>query len=157
MFSFEKELLKKLSQKSSGNQNEEVVLMRAFKYFDLNNNGIVEPDEFAKAIEKIGIMIPTRQVSFCGLNCFIPDSLMNRPQIILSKCYAHNFVRIWMPSLVFTILIIVAVSTTRSFQRICLEDLLAVLQPIEENQLLKNYWTDLEPNYHLEELVALLD
>ena len=63
MFSFEKELLKKLSQKSSGNQNEEVVLMRAFKYFDLNNNGIVEPDEFAKAIEKIGIMIPTRQVS----------------------------------------------------------------------------------------------
>ena len=37
--------------------------MRAFKYFDLNNNGIVEPDEFAKAIEKIGIMIPTRQVS----------------------------------------------------------------------------------------------
>lgn len=82
---------------------------------------------------------------------------MNRPQIILSKCYAHNFVRIWMPSLVFTILIIVAVSTTRSFQRICLEDLLAVLQPIEENQLLKNFWTDLEPNYHLEELVALLD
>lgn len=37
--------------------------MKAFKYFDLNNNGTVEPDEFAKAIEKIGIMIPTQQVS----------------------------------------------------------------------------------------------
>ena len=37
--------------------------MKAFKYFDLNNNGTVEPDEFAKAVEKIGIMIPTRQVS----------------------------------------------------------------------------------------------
>jgi Ca2+-binding EF-hand superfamily protein len=37
--------------------------MKSFKYFDLNNNGTVEPDEFAKAIEKIGIMIPTRQVS----------------------------------------------------------------------------------------------
>ena len=36
--------------------------MKAFKYFDLNNNGTVEPDEFAKAIEKIGIMIPTQQV-----------------------------------------------------------------------------------------------
>lgn len=35
--------------------------MKAFKYFDLNNNGTVEPDEFAKAIEKIGIMIPTQQ------------------------------------------------------------------------------------------------
>lgn len=35
--------------------------MKAFKYFDLNNNGSVEPDEFAKAIEKIGIMIPTKQ------------------------------------------------------------------------------------------------
>lgn len=39
------------------------MLLKAFKYFDLNNNGTVEPDEFAKAVEKIGIMIPTRQVS----------------------------------------------------------------------------------------------
>jgi Ca2+-binding EF-hand superfamily protein len=36
-------------------------LTKAFKYFDLNNSGTVEPDEFAKAIEKIGIMIPTKQ------------------------------------------------------------------------------------------------
>lgn len=51
----------KLAQKSSGSQSEETVLMKSFKYFDLNNNGTVEPEEFAKAIEKIGIMIPTRQ------------------------------------------------------------------------------------------------
>jgi len=63
LFSFEKELLKKLSQKAAGNQSEEQVLMKAFKYFDLNNNGVVEPEEFAKAIEKVGIMIPTKQVS----------------------------------------------------------------------------------------------
>ncbi len=50
----------KLAQKASGVQNEEAVLIRAFKYFDLNNNNTVEPEEFAKAIEKIGIMIPTR-------------------------------------------------------------------------------------------------
>lgn len=37
--------------------------MKAFKYFDLNGNGTVEPSEFAKAIEKVGIMIPTKQVS----------------------------------------------------------------------------------------------
>ena len=43
--------------------SEEAVLLKAFKYFDLNNNGTVEPDEFAKAVEKIGIMIPTKQVS----------------------------------------------------------------------------------------------
>jgi Ca2+-binding EF-hand superfamily protein len=61
--SFERELKNKLSQKSSGTQSEETVLMKSFKYFDLNNNGTVEPEEFAKAIEKIGIMIPTRQVS----------------------------------------------------------------------------------------------
>lgn len=35
--------------------------MRAFKYFDLNDNGSVEPDEFAKAVEKIGIQIPTQR------------------------------------------------------------------------------------------------
>ena len=61
--SFEKTLKTKLSQKASGATNEETVLLKAFKYFDLNNNGTVEPDEFAKAVEKIGIMIPTRQVS----------------------------------------------------------------------------------------------
>ena len=61
--SFEKTLKQKLSQKASGATNEETVLLKAFKYFDLNNNGTVEPDEFAKAVEKIGIMIPTRQVS----------------------------------------------------------------------------------------------
>jgi len=27
----------------------------------LNNSGTVDPEEFAKAIEKIGIMIPTKQ------------------------------------------------------------------------------------------------
>jgi len=52
-----------LSQKASGVTSEEQVLKKSFKYFDLNNNGTVEPDEFAKAIEKIGIMIPTKQVS----------------------------------------------------------------------------------------------
>lgn len=61
--SFEKTLKQKLAQKSTGMASEESVLLKAFKYFDLNNNGTVEPDEFAKAIEKIGIMIPTKQVS----------------------------------------------------------------------------------------------
>ncbi len=58
--SFERELKNKLQQKSTMNQSEEAVLQKSFKYFDLNNNGTVEPDEFAKAIEKIGITIPTQ-------------------------------------------------------------------------------------------------
>jgi Ca2+-binding EF-hand superfamily protein len=58
--SFERELKNKLQQKS-GATSEEAVLQKAFKYFDLNNSGFVEPDEFAKAVEKIGIMIPTKQ------------------------------------------------------------------------------------------------
>jgi Ca2+-binding EF-hand superfamily protein len=53
-------LKNKLAQKASGTTSEETVLMKSFKYFDLNNNGTVEPEEFAKAIEKIGIMIPTK-------------------------------------------------------------------------------------------------
>ena len=53
----------KLQEKTKGAQSEETVLKKAFKYFDLNDNGTVEPDEFAKAIEKIGIQIPTQRVS----------------------------------------------------------------------------------------------
>jgi Ca2+-binding EF-hand superfamily protein len=56
-------LKNKLAEKTKGAQSEESVLKKAFKYFDLNDNGTVEPDEFAKAIEKIGIQIPTKQVS----------------------------------------------------------------------------------------------
>jgi hypothetical protein len=56
-------LKNKLAEKTRGAQSEESVLKKAFKYFDLNDNGTVEPDEFAKAIEKIGIQIPTKQVS----------------------------------------------------------------------------------------------
>ena len=63
MYSFERELKNKLQQKASGVTSEEQVLMKSFKYFDLNNSGEVEPEEFSKAIEKIGIMIPTKQVS----------------------------------------------------------------------------------------------
>ena len=58
----------KLSEKTRGAQSEEQVLLKSFKYFDLNDNGVVEPDEFAKAIEKIGIQIPTRQVSHRNLS-----------------------------------------------------------------------------------------
>lgn len=76
-FSFERELKNKLAQKASGSQSEETVLLKAFKYFDLNNNGTVEPDEFAKAIEKIGIMIPTRQVSSLGAHFHAIEGFRN--------------------------------------------------------------------------------
>jgi len=36
-------------------------LLKAFKFFDINGSGDLSPEEFAKAVEKIGIMIPTRQ------------------------------------------------------------------------------------------------
>jgi hypothetical protein len=70
-------LKNKLAQKASGVQNEETVLLRAFKYFDLNNNNTVEPEEFAKAIEKIGIMIPTRQVRVAAFCLLIMPVVMN--------------------------------------------------------------------------------
>jgi len=33
------------------------MLFKAFKYFDLNDNGTVDREEFAKALEKIGLGI----------------------------------------------------------------------------------------------------
>ena len=52
---FEKELKNKLSLKSSGHTTEETVLLKAFKYFDLDNSGRCSQKEFLKAITKIGI------------------------------------------------------------------------------------------------------
>ena len=52
---FIKELKSKLSQKSFGSTTEEIILLRAFKYFDLKNTGLCTRDVFTRAMLKIGI------------------------------------------------------------------------------------------------------
>ena len=52
---FEKELKNKLELKSNGYTSDETVLLKAFKYFDLDNTGKCSENEFLKAIMKIGI------------------------------------------------------------------------------------------------------
>ena len=49
-FSFEKELKTKLALKAVNGKTEEQILLKLFKQFDLNNNGIIEKEEFSKAI-----------------------------------------------------------------------------------------------------------
>lgn len=71
--SFEKEVLRKLTQKTTGGQNEEAVLRRAFKYFDIDNSGNVNMQEFQKAVEKVGILIPTLQDLQVIFNCYDVD------------------------------------------------------------------------------------
>ena len=88
LYSFERELKNKLSEKTRGAQSEEQVLMKAFKYFDLNDNGTVEPDEFAKAIEKIGIQIPTRQVS---LFLHLKAQHFDLFDLSISRAFCANF------------------------------------------------------------------
>ena len=52
---FINELKSKLNQKCYGNTSEETVLVRAFKYFDLDNTGLSDIDMFLKTVKKIGI------------------------------------------------------------------------------------------------------
>ncbi len=53
--SFEKELKNKLLMKTVGNQSEEMVLLRAFKYFDLSNTNLSDKKTFINTVMKIGI------------------------------------------------------------------------------------------------------
>ena len=59
---FENELRQKLSQKSTAHISDETVLVRAFKYFDLDNSESVDLDEWKKALEKIGMVLPSPSV-----------------------------------------------------------------------------------------------
>ena len=71
MYRFERELKSKLAQKANAHNTEEATLTKAFKYFDLDNNGqsiymlmiigTCEPEEFQKALEKIGVVIPSKK------------------------------------------------------------------------------------------------
>jgi Ca2+-binding EF-hand superfamily protein len=49
-----------VDQKTFGATTDEVLINRAFKFFDLDNDGGVTIDEFGKAMEKLGVFIPTR-------------------------------------------------------------------------------------------------
>ena len=59
--SFEKELKNKLLMKTVRNQSEEMVLLRAFKYFDLSNTNLSNKQSFINAVMKIGITGFTEQ------------------------------------------------------------------------------------------------
>ena len=52
---FIKDLKNKLNQKAYGNITEETVLVKAFKYFDLDNTGKSDVECFLKTINKIGV------------------------------------------------------------------------------------------------------
>ena len=52
---FEKEIRNKLALKSNGKQSEDAILIKAFKYFDLDNSGECSKDEWLKALTKIGV------------------------------------------------------------------------------------------------------
>ena len=53
--SFEKNLKAKLSINSSGNIEENLLLLKAFKFYDTNNLGKIDKDAFAQALSKLGI------------------------------------------------------------------------------------------------------
>ena len=52
---FEKEIRNKLAIKTNGKQSEEAILIKSFKYFDLDNSGECDREEWLKALTKIGI------------------------------------------------------------------------------------------------------
>ena len=74
---FEKELKNKLALKTSGHTSEETVLVKAFKYFDLDNSGQCSIDEFLKAITKIGITTFPSLTSNKFLSSTIPMAQVN--------------------------------------------------------------------------------
>jgi Ca2+-binding EF-hand superfamily protein len=53
-------------QKANSYASEETILIKAMKYFDLNNSGTINVREFSQAIEKIGILIFDQNVSLFG-------------------------------------------------------------------------------------------
>ena len=53
--SFEKEVKNKLISRCAGQMTEETLLLKAFKYYDLNNSGQCTPEQFMKSLIRVGI------------------------------------------------------------------------------------------------------
>lgn len=57
MREFENQLRTKIAQKNSTNMNEVQFLQKMFKYFDIQNSGKVDFDQFYRSMEKTGIIM----------------------------------------------------------------------------------------------------
>ncbi len=53
-----------MRQKINANASEEAFLIKTFKFFDLNNNGVLSKNEFLKALAKLGIVLYDMEVFF---------------------------------------------------------------------------------------------
>ena len=62
MCRFEKAFKDKLIQKSNAKTSEEAMLIKMFKYFDVQGDGTVEFDTFTKVCEKSGMYYPEAQL-----------------------------------------------------------------------------------------------
>ena len=88
---FIKELKNKLSQKSYGSTIEEIVLLRAFKYFDLKNTGFCTKDVFTRTMLKIGITSLTEDEISQLFSQFNPnkDGLLDYKEFV-SNLYSNK-------------------------------------------------------------------
>ena len=71
---FESDLNLKLSQKSSSFTSNEAILLKSFKYFDLDNSGAVDFEEWKKALQKIGVVLPAPPAGFEIFQYYDADS-----------------------------------------------------------------------------------
>lgn len=61
-FRFEKELKDKLIQKSNAKLSEEACMIKMFKFFDVQDKGSVNFQEFCRVLEKLNMYYPPEQL-----------------------------------------------------------------------------------------------
>ena len=92
---FESELKNKIQFKASSRMSNDAVLFKAFKFYDLYNNGNLSRIDFFKAIAKCGVVVDTHVQSILSriLMLFI-DIMIQRTlaklitETLLKNCYS---------------------------------------------------------------------
>jgi Ca2+-binding EF-hand superfamily protein len=59
---FRKDVINKLAYKGPSNISKENVLLKIFKFYDLNSKGTLSREEFLKSVAKIGVVLTTQEV-----------------------------------------------------------------------------------------------
>lgn len=62
MVSFEKDLISKLEYKASSRVGIDNVLLKIFKFFDLDGSGTLRKTDFLKGIAKAGVVLSEQEV-----------------------------------------------------------------------------------------------
>lgn len=104
---FRKDVLNKLSYKGPSHSSKEAILIKIFKFYDLNASGALNQMEFLKSIAKIGVVLNSKEVCAGLFRKWMRCSLSLQMRILGWFVIRNSLIGLWRRQVKGLILLVV--------------------------------------------------